>query len=90
MEDDPDPEKEPAVLDRDSHRCATHTRPGVSRLRGARTPDVGKVSTGLPDRWTSPRENRTGVTRPIQWKVTFQKEDSRDKRLPPNDILCHY
>ena len=89
MEGIPNPEKEIAVPTGTSIG-APHTQPGVSRLRGARTPDVGKVSASQPDRWTSPRENRTGVTRPNRWKVTFQDEDSKDKRLPPNDMLCHY
>ena len=89
MEDVPDLEEELAVPIRAS-LSAPRTQLGVSRLRGARTPDVGKVSAGQPDRWTSPRENRTGVTRPNRWKVTFQDEDSKDKRLPPNDVLCHY
>ena len=89
MEGIPNPEKEIAVPTGTSIG-APHTQPGVPRPRGARTPDVSKVSAGPPDRWTSLRENRTGVTRPNRWKVTFRDGDSEDKRLPPNDVLYHY
>ena len=90
MEDDPDPEKEPAAPTGASVGAPrTHGRVSPASA-GQGHPGVDKVSAGRPDRWASPRENRTGVTRPNQWKVTFQDEDSKDKRPSPNDILCHY
>ncbi len=89
MEDVPNPEKDLAVPTGTSIG-APLTQPGVSRLRGARTLDVARCPPASRTGGPLPRENRTGVTRRTQWKVTFQIEDSRDKRLSQNDVLCHY
>ena len=49
------------------------------------------MSAGRPDRWASPRENRTGATRtgarPTRQKVTFQDEESRIKAEQPSDVV---
>ena len=70
MEDVPDLEEELAVPTRAS-LSAPHTQLGVSRLRGARTPDVGKVSTGQPDKWTPPEggPDRCNSANPVEGDI---------------------
>ena len=50
---------------------APHTQLGVSRLRGARTPDAGKVSAGQPDRWTPPEgePDRCNSANPVEGDI---------------------
>ena len=70
MEDVPDPEEELAVPTGAS-LSAPHTQLGVSRLRGARTPDAGKVSAGQPDRWTPPEggPDRCNSANPVEGDI---------------------
>ena len=89
MEDDPNPEKEPAVLDRNIHRCATHTAGCLPPPRGKDTRrgqgvrrQTGQVGLpeGEPDR-CNPAEPGEGV---------IPDEDSKDKKLLSSNVLCHY
>ena len=50
---------------------APHTQLGVSRRRGARTPDAGKVSAGQPDRWTPPEggPDRCNSANPVEGDI---------------------
>ena len=70
MEDVPNPEKDLAVPTGTSIGVP-HTQPGVSRLRGARTLDVGKVSAGQPDRWTPPEgePDRCNSANPVEGDI---------------------
>ena len=70
MEDVPNPEKDLAVPTGTSIG-APLTQPGVSRLRGARTPDAGKVSAGQPDRWTPPEgePDRCNSANPVEGDI---------------------
>ena len=70
MEDVPDLEEELAVPIRASPG-APHTQLGVSRLRGARTPDMGSVSAGQPDRWTPPEgePDRCNSANPVEGDI---------------------
>ena len=89
MEDVPDLEEELAVPIRAS-LSAPRTQLGVPRLRGARTPDMGNVSAGQPDRWTPPEgePDRCNSADPVEGDIPEGR--FQDKKLPQNVVLCHY
>ena len=89
MEDVPDLEEELAVPIRAS-LSAPRTQLGVPRLRGARTPDMGNVSAGQPDRWTPPEGEPDRCNPAEPGKGVIPDEDSKDKKLLSSNVLCHY